>query len=54
MADIEHDSSVGFQVISTEDIDDYGINAVIAKIRQRIGTSPVYLRYVVVPYIIEP
>ncbi|KAF7309767.1 hypothetical protein MIND_00348600 [Mycena indigotica] len=42
-SDIEHDESVGFQVISTEDIDDYGIAAVINTIRKRIGKSPVYL-----------
>lgn len=41
--DVEHDDSVGFAVISTDDIDDYGINKVIQKIRERIGTSPVYL-----------
>ncbi|KAJ7247650.1 arginase family-domain-containing protein [Mycena haematopus] len=41
--DIAHDDSVGFQVISTDDIDDYGIRKVIKKIRQRIGDSPVYL-----------
>lgn len=44
MQDIEHDDAVGFQVISTDDIDDYGITRVIKKIRQRIGDSPVYLR----------
>ncbi|KII95302.1 hypothetical protein PLICRDRAFT_149928 [Plicaturopsis crispa FD-325 SS-3] len=41
--DITHDGAVGFQVISTEDLDDYGINQVISKIRSRIGSSPVYL-----------
>ncbi|KAJ7749506.1 Arginase/deacetylase [Mycena maculata] len=41
--DITHDDTVGFQVISTDDIDDYGIAQVIKKIRQRIGESPVYL-----------
>ncbi|KAF9021453.1 Arginase/deacetylase [Hymenopellis radicata] len=41
--DMEHDDTVGFQVISTDDIDDYGILNVIKKIRQRIGDSPVYL-----------
>ncbi|KAK0210274.1 Arginase/deacetylase [Desarmillaria ectypa] len=41
--DVEHDDAVGFQVISTDDIDDYGINNIIKKIRQRIGNSPVYL-----------
>lgn len=44
--DIEHDDTVGFQVITTDDIDDYGIKKVIEKIRQRIGDKPVYLRYV--------
>ncbi|KII86784.1 hypothetical protein PLICRDRAFT_55683 [Plicaturopsis crispa FD-325 SS-3] len=39
---IEHDTSVGFQVISTEDIDDWGINQVIQTIRSRVGTGPVY------------
>ncbi|KAJ7112769.1 Arginase/deacetylase [Mycena crocata] len=42
---VEHDESVGFAVISTEDIDDYGIHNVINKIRDRVGTGPVYLRH---------
>ncbi|KAF8216517.1 Ureohydrolase [Mycena galopus ATCC 62051] len=41
--DIDHDNSVGFQVISTDDIDDYGIRKVVQKIRERIGERPVYL-----------
>ncbi|KAJ7439459.1 arginase deacetylase [Mycena latifolia] len=40
---VEHDEAVGFAVISTEDIDDYGIEQVIKKIRDRVGTGPVYL-----------
>ncbi|KAJ6487627.1 arginase deacetylase [Mycena sanguinolenta] len=40
---VEHDESVGFAVISTEDIDDYGIQNVIKKIRDRVGMGPVYL-----------
>lgn len=43
MGDMEHDEYVGFQVISTDDIDDYGIVNVIKKIRERVGDSPVYL-----------
>ena len=43
--DIENDESVGFQLISTDDIDDLGIPAIIAQIRERVGKSPVYLRY---------
>ena len=41
--DIENDQSVGFQLISTDDIDDYGIPEIIRRIRERIGDSPVYL-----------
>ncbi|CAK5264793.1 unnamed protein product [Mycena citricolor] len=41
--DVQNDEAVGFQIVSTEDIDDWGINMVIKKIRQRVGSSPVYL-----------
>ena len=44
--DIKNDEAVGFQLISTDDIDDHGVNAIIKRIRGRIGDSPVYLRYV--------
>ncbi|KAJ8701728.1 hypothetical protein PTI98_000485 [Pleurotus ostreatus] len=43
IGDVEHDDTVGFQIVSTDDIDDYGINKVIKAIRTRIGSSPVYL-----------
>ncbi|KAJ3010957.1 hypothetical protein NUW54_g2324 [Trametes sanguinea] len=43
MADIDNDASVGFQLISTDDIDDYGVAAIIKRIRDRVGDSPVYL-----------
>jgi agmatinase len=43
LEDIENDESVGFELISTDDIDDLGIPAIIAQIRQRVGKSPVYL-----------
>lgn len=41
---VTHDETVGFQVISAEDLDDYGIKNVIKAIRKRVGDSPVYLR----------
>ncbi len=44
MGDLENDASVGFQVISTDDIDDYGVTEIIKRIRARVGDSPVYLR----------
>ncbi|KAJ4472568.1 Arginase/deacetylase, partial [Lentinula edodes] len=41
--DLENDESVGFQLISGDDIDDLGIPEIIRLIRKRIGDSPVYL-----------
>lgn len=43
IGDMENDNSVGFKLISTDDIDDYGIKEIIQRIRNRIGDSPVYL-----------
>ncbi|KAF8899129.1 arginase family-domain-containing protein [Infundibulicybe gibba] len=43
VADLENDEAVGFQVISTDDIDDLGIPEIIQRIRRRIGSNPVYL-----------
>lgn len=48
LADLDNDSQVGFKIISTDDIDDIGIPAIIKHIRERIGDSPVYLRCVTV------
>ncbi|XP_006454028.1 hypothetical protein AGABI2DRAFT_182028 [Agaricus bisporus var. bisporus H97] len=42
-SDLENDNVVGFQVITTDDIDDYHIPAIVKRIRERIGDSPVYL-----------
>ncbi len=36
-------------MISTDDIDDFGVPAIIKRIRERIGDSPVYLRCVHTP-----
>ncbi|TDL28342.1 arginase deacetylase [Rickenella mellea] len=41
--DIKNDETVGFQLISTDDIDDLGIPEIVARIRARVGESPVYL-----------
>ncbi|KIP10120.1 hypothetical protein PHLGIDRAFT_273418 [Phlebiopsis gigantea 11061_1 CR5-6] len=41
--DIENDVQVGFQVITTDDIDTYGVDTIIKRIRKRVGDSPVYL-----------
>ncbi|KAI0248388.1 arginase family-domain-containing protein [Lactifluus subvellereus] len=37
------DEFVGFEVVSTDDIDDVGINEVIRRMRARVGDGPVYL-----------
>ena len=44
--DIDNDKAVGFQIVSTDDIDDLGIPEIIRRIRSRVGDSPVYLRRV--------
>lgn len=41
--DLENDEAVGFQLVSTDDIDDLGVAEVIRRIRTRVGDSPVYL-----------
>ncbi|KAH7886000.1 arginase deacetylase [Phlebopus sp. FC_14] len=41
--DIENDESVGFHFITSDDIDDHGVPAIIERIRERVGDSPVYL-----------
>ncbi|KAH7914748.1 Arginase/deacetylase [Hygrophoropsis aurantiaca] len=42
---IEHDEAVGFELIMADDIDDFGTDALIRKIRTRVGNSPVYLSF---------
>jgi agmatinase len=46
LGDIANDESVGFHFITSDDIDDYGVPAIIKRIRERVGDTPVYLRYV--------
>ncbi|KAF7327827.1 Arginase/deacetylase [Mycena kentingensis (nom. inval.)] len=41
--DLENDEGVGFQLITTDDIDELGIPEIIKRIRERVGMSPVYL-----------
>lgn len=48
IGDLENDSSVGFQLISTDDIDDLGVAEIIRRIRARVGDTPVYLRYLLI------
>ncbi|KAF9800279.1 hypothetical protein IEO21_10395 [Rhodonia placenta] len=43
IGDIENDESVGFQLVTSDDIDDLGVAEIIRRIRARVGDSPVYL-----------
>jgi len=43
LADLENDREVGFHLITTDDIDDFGIPEVVHRIRNRVGNTPVYL-----------
>ena len=57
LVDLEHDQSVGFELISTDDIDDFGIPEIIQRIRNRVGDSPVYLSFdidVIGAYALDP
>lgn len=44
MEDIQHDESVGFELISTDDIDDLGLPEIVRRVRKRVGQKLVYLR----------
>ncbi|QRW01871.1 agmatinase [Ceratobasidium sp. AG-Ba] len=41
--DIEHDESVGFSMITTDDIDELGPDGIAEAIKKRVGNKPVYL-----------
>ncbi|MGK0716280.1 agmatinase [Leucobacter sp. W1153] len=41
--DLEDDARLGFAVVTTEYIEEHGIEAAIARIRERIGTKPLYI-----------
>lgn len=41
--DVVHDSSIGFSIITSDDIDELGVSAIIRQIRDRVGDMPVYL-----------
>lgn len=43
--DLENDATVGFEIITTDDIDEIGTSGIIKLIRERVGKEPVYLRY---------
>jgi agmatinase len=42
-SDLEQDASMGFEVISTADVARRGVDDAIGRIRERVGSTPVYL-----------
>lgn len=42
---MENDADVGFEIITTDDIDEIGTSGIVKLIRDRVGNGPVYLRY---------
>jgi agmatinase len=42
-ADLDDDARMGFQIISCPDVDDLGVGAVTARLREQIGERPAYL-----------
>ncbi|EKD00234.1 hypothetical protein A1Q2_05411 [Trichosporon asahii var. asahii CBS 8904] len=45
MNDLLHDEAVGFQVFTTDDIDDMGADGIAAALKKRLGKGPVYLSF---------
>jgi len=41
--DMENDAAVGFEIITTDDIDEIGTSGIVKLIRDRVGNSAVYL-----------
>jgi agmatinase len=41
--DLERDAELGFKAIHCDDLDELGVAGVVARIRERVGTAPVYL-----------
>lgn len=45
MRDLLHDEAVGFQVFTTDDIDDMTPEGLAKKLKKRLGSGPVYLSF---------
>lgn len=45
MNDLLHDEAVGFQVFTTDDIDDMGAEGIATALKKRLGKGPVYLSF---------
>lgn len=43
--DLTYDASVGFQLLTTDDIDDLGASGIVKAIRDRVGSRPCYLSF---------
>lgn len=45
MRDLLHDEAVGFQVFTTDDIEEMGPEGMAKKLKKRLGNGPVYLSF---------
>ncbi|PWN48953.1 Arginase/deacetylase [Violaceomyces palustris] len=41
--DVVHDESIGFKIITSDDVDTLGVSGIVKSIRERVGDMPVYL-----------
>jgi agmatinase len=42
-SDLEDDARLGFAVVTSEFVDEHGVEAAIARIRARVGDAPLYI-----------
>ena len=43
--DLTHDKSVGFEIVTTDDLDDMGADGVVRMIKERVGKRPTMLSF---------
>ncbi|KAK4056928.1 hypothetical protein OIO90_002178 [Microbotryomycetes sp. JL221] len=43
--DLVYDEQVGFKLLTTDDLDDMGVNGIVKAIKDRVGSTPTYLSF---------
>ncbi|KAG8779353.1 hypothetical protein FRC15_010232 [Serendipita sp. 397] len=41
--DLDHDTAVGFEMVTADEIDDVGVEGIVQRIHHRVGNDPLYL-----------
>ncbi|KAG8814012.1 hypothetical protein FRC17_001336 [Serendipita sp. 399] len=41
--DLDHDIAVGFEMVTTDEVDDIGVDGIVQRIRHRVGNDPLYM-----------